>query len=175
MYQGSAAYSLYGAERRHPQEVERHAPFEVVRGDGLDAQVRQGVSRDFLARFSVAMAVIAVFVVLGFCRVSLTTATVTQLQKTASLKEDIVSAQVTNNELQVERSVLSSSSRIDRIATQNYGMVYPTSSDSIRIDDAQGAPGAASLQTPIQAMDDPEASADDAQPANAIDHRLSVS
>lgn len=175
MYQGSAAYSLYGAERRHPQEVERHAPFEVVRGDGLDARARQGVSRAFLARFSVAMALIAVFVVLGFCRIALTTSTVMQLQRTAALKEDIISAQMANNDLQIERSVLSSSSRIDRIATQNYGMVYPTSSDTIRIDGKQGAPDAASLQTPIQAMGDPEASADAAQPVNAIDHRLAES
>ena len=166
---------MYGAEQRRPQEVERHAPFEVVHGGGLDAQARQGVSRSFLARFSVVMAFVAAFVLLGFCRIALTTATVTQLQRTAVLKEDIVTAQVANNDLQVERSVLSSSSRIDRIATQNYGMVYPTSSDSIRLEEGQGAPDAASLQTPIQTVDDAEASADAAQPADAIDPRLSES
>ena len=90
MYQGSEAYSLYGAERVRRQES--HAPFEVVRGGGLDAQVRQGVSHTFVSRLVVAMAAVTVFVCLGFCRVALTTATVSQLQQTASLKEDIVSA-----------------------------------------------------------------------------------
>ena len=149
MYQGSEAYSLYGAERVRRQES--HAPFEVVRGGGLDAQVRQGVSP-----------------------------TVSQLQQTASLREDIVSATATNNDLQIERSVLSSSSRIDRIATQNYGMVYPTSSDSITVGESGNFDEA--LSTPIAADaaeeaadEDPEASADATQNAAAADPRLMTS
>ncbi len=178
MYQGSEAYSLYGAERVRRQES--HAPFEVVRGGGLDAQVRQGVSHTFVSRLVVAMAAVTVFVCLGFCRVALTTATVSQLQQTASLKEDIVSATATNNDLQIERSVLSSSSRIDRIATQNYGMVYPTSSDSITVGESGNLDEA--LSTPIAADaaeeaadEDPEASADATQNAAAADPRLMTS
>ena len=116
--------------------------------------------------------------VLGY--VALTTATVSQLQQTASLKEDIVSATATNNDLQIERSVLSSSSRIDRIATQNYGMVYPTSSDTITV--GESADLDAALSTPVAADaaeeaadEDPEASADATQNAATADPRLMTS
>ena len=43
-------------------------------------------------------------------------------------------AELHNNELKVERSILSNSSRIGRIATQSYGMVLPEQVDTINLD-----------------------------------------
>jgi cell division protein FtsL len=131
-YAGSEARVLDAAERR-TQEVERHAPFEVVEGGGLDARARQGVSGRFLRRFEIFMICTAALLALGAVRVAMTSATVATLQQNAALEQKISTSEDDNGELQIEHSVLSSSSRIDLIATENYGMVRPTSTDTITL------------------------------------------
>ena len=57
------------------------------------------------------------------------------VRKIEESSEGVVAAErVTRTELQVERSALSSADRIQRIATQNYGMVYATEVDTVVID-----------------------------------------
>lgn len=151
-YTGSEAYRLdYGAQQRARQE-ERHAPFSVVEGDGLDARARQGVSRLFLGRVSLFAAAFALFAALGLCRVAISAATIGCLSSNGRLESSITAAQKLNGELQMERSVLSSSARIDQIATQLYGMVYPVSTDSITVTSADesaqgGQPSADAAQS----------------------------
>lgn len=140
-YWGPEAFDLDVVEGRHPRQDRGRAPFEVVEGGGLDARAREGVSRAFVQRLRAFVAVASLFVALGACRVLLTSATVGILQQNVALEEGIDDARALNGDLKIERSVLSSSTRIDRIATQNYGMVYPTSTDSVTIGDAAQASG----------------------------------
>ena len=128
-YQAAEAYSMGAAERRREREQRQQQPrpsFEVVSGGGLDARVRAGVSPVFVARVRAVVAVAAVLIVLGMARVSLSAATVTLLQSNSDLSAQISDTQTANEELMIERSVLSSNARITRIATQNYGMALPS-------------------------------------------------
>lgn len=131
-YQGSEAYSVETAERRR-ERLERQArpSLEVVSGGGLDARARAGVSTAFVARVRVALVLAAVLICMGMARVALSAATVSLLQSNADLSAQIEDAQALNSDLRIERSVLSSNSRISRIATQNYGMVLSTESVSV--------------------------------------------
>lgn len=137
-YQGSEAIDEEVAVRHNTRrevevDVEQRPSFEVVTGGGLDARARAGVSPVFLSRVKAAVATSLFVLGLFACRVALTTATVSTLQSNASIKTEIKNAQSINDDLQVERSVLSSSSRISRIATQNYGMTLSTDREVIDV------------------------------------------
>lgn len=126
-YQGSEAMSVGAPERGRERLVERRdAPaFEVVTGGGLDARARAGVSPVFVARLRAALVVFAALLVLGMVRVALSSATISLLSSNAQLSSSIEASEALNDQLRVQRSVLSSNARISRIATQNYGMVLP--------------------------------------------------
>ena len=128
-YQGAEAFRYADVEREFAREPRRD--FDVVRGGGIDAEVRRGVSQGFLVIARMAVFAIALFVALGACRVAITTHTVNCLRANVTLRSNIDEAQALNSELRMERSVLSSSSRICRIAIQNYGMVYPLRHETI--------------------------------------------
>ena len=131
-YQGSEAYWMETAEPRRELAPEPgRASLEVVEGGGLDARVRRGVSARFLARFRVALLAVAVLFVLGAARVALTSGTVRLLQENSSLKTQISEVEASSSDLKIARSVLSSNSRIARIATQNLGMVLATGHDTV--------------------------------------------
>lgn len=143
-YQGSVAYQAEGTATRRERNVsERAASFEVVSGGGLDAQARRGVSQQFVARVRAVVAVAAVLLVLGAARVAISSATVAMLTANEGLKTEISETETANGELKIARSVLSSNSRITRIATQNLGMVTPTSYEVLTVapsaDDADDA------------------------------------
>ena len=124
-------------EFEYARERERAAELDVVRGGGIDARVRQGVSHRFVTIASYVMATVALLVALGVCRVALTTVTVSQLRSNVSLRSSIETAQKVNADLRIERSVLSSSSRICRIAEQNCGMTMATTFDEIALPSAE--------------------------------------
>ena len=153
MYTGSEAYRLDASEGALNQRRARPS-FEVVEGAGLDAQVRRGVSPSFLARVRVVAIVAVVLAVLGIARVGVFAATVSVLSDNTAMRSDLKEARSTEDELKIERSVLSSSSRIDRIATQNYGMVRADSSEKM----SAGAAAAASASS--DQGDSSDASAD---------------
>ncbi|WP_051353775.1 FtsB/FtsL family cell division protein [Atopobium fossor] len=132
------AYPLTQAQSLEAQESRRVArqtrpAFEVVEGAGLDARVRQGVSDVFLSRVRMAALAIVVFAVLAITRVTLYAATASSLQANAELRSQIKMAQSLENDLKVTSSALSNSSRIDRIATQNYGMVRASQTEVISL------------------------------------------
>ena len=158
-YQGSEAYNMSATEvRRERTQVEQRPSFEVVTGGGLDARARAGVSPRFVARVRAVVAPAAVLVVLGMARVAITSATVALLTSNASLSEQISEAQTLNEQLRIERSVLSSNARISRIATQNYGMVL--SSEFVTLDLSASAEGEAGDQGQQSADGDAAQSAD---------------
>lgn len=138
MQQGSEAYrldaSFEGARRRHA------APsFEVVEGRGLDAQERRGVSAAFVGRLKVAAIVAIVLVTIGIVRVGIYAAAVGVLAENTAMRTELKEARATQDDLLVERSVLSSTSRISRIATQVYGMVPAESPE--KMDASQSGEG----------------------------------
>lgn len=138
--------NMYGSEALEYEEMIRTRParstesqpsFEVVSGGGLDARVRAGVSSEFLARVKMVVAAAVLLFVLGSLRVALTSMTVAQLSSNAEMREQISDFITNNDNLRVERSLMSSAGRIDRIAVQNYGMVVPASYDVIVLDTAE--------------------------------------
>ena len=146
-YQGSEAYSVETAERRRERLERQAAPsFEVVTGGGLDARARAGVSATFVARVRAVLAVAAVLIVLGMARVGIAAATVSLLSSNSALSTQIEEVSSLNEQLRVQRSVLSSNARITRIATQNYGMVLTGDAVTVDLgstDEAEAADGEA--------------------------------
>lgn len=156
-YQGSEAIDLEYAERRRARQQRQVAPsFEVVSGGGLDAKVRGGVSYEFLVRVAVICSIALALLVIGAVRVVLSTATVSTLRANATLRTEVSEAQSLNDELKIERSVLSSSTRIGRIATQNYGMVFSGETMSVNI--AEDAAAATDEAADAAATEDAQAS-----------------
>ncbi len=138
MYTGSEAYRLDASEGALNQRRARPS-FEVVEGAGLDARVRRGVSASFLARIRIVAVVAVILAVIGIARVGVFAAAVSVLSENATMRSDLKEARSTEDELKIERSVLSSSSRIDRIATQNYGMVRADSTEQMSAGSAAAA------------------------------------
>jgi len=175
-YQGSEALDMETAERRATRHEEARAPrssFSVVTGGGLDARARRGVSTEFLTRVKMAVAVSMTLIALGVCRVALTTASVSLLQGNVTLRSEIKEAKSYNDDLQVERSILSSASRIDRIATQNYGMVLSDSYDVLDLtatnDGASTTADTASAQTDSEVSGTTQTDGEAAQTAEETD------
>lgn len=166
MYTGSEAYRLDASEGALNQRRARPS-FEVVEGAGLDAQVRRGVSPSFLARVRVVAIVAVVLAVLGIARVGVFAATVSVLSDNTTMRSDLKEARSTEDELKIERSVLSSSSRIDRIATQNYGMVRADSSEKMSAGAAAAAASASSDQDGSSDASDNQGTSGDSASADA--------
>lgn len=167
MYTGSEAYRLDASEGALNQRRARPS-FEVVEGAGLDAQVRRGVSASFLARIRIAAVVAVILAVIGLARVGVFAATVSVLSENTTMRSDLKEARSTEDELKIERSVLSSSSRIDRIATQNYGMVRADSTEQMSACSAAAAASdsSASDEGPDQAASDQATSGDSSSDAS---------
>lgn len=114
------------APRSYEREESYRQPrpvFDVVEGAGLDAKVRQGVSRDFVAGLARLAVAVVFFVALGALRVGLCAQTLSALTSASELRQEILEAEALEADLKVTRSVLSNSTRIEHIATENYGMV----------------------------------------------------
>ncbi len=166
-YQGSEAlYMDYAdAGRAFEQEAERPS-LEVLTGGGLDARVRRGVSTEFIHKVARALIVTAVFIALGFVRVCVSSATVAALTENSSLRSQVSDAKNLNDDLKIERAVLSSNSRIARIATQNYGMVL--SNDAVSVSVGEAAEQEAAEQQAAEASEAARAQAEaDSQSAVA--------
>ena len=143
-YQGSEARSLDAAERGQLGRNARRqgAPsFDVVEGRGLDARVRCGVSPQFRARVTVAAVLIACVLLVDFARVVIMTAAAGTVSANEELRTEIRDARSTEKDLRVTSAMLSSESRIERIATQNYGMTRAgdTSSEQGVVDKVSGS------------------------------------
>lgn len=135
-YTGSAAYAYDEAWEAAPGRADgqgRRAPLEVVEGGAPSREAARASSQALMARFRAFVAVVAVLAVVGLARVALTAATVAQLADNQATQAQAASLESDNMELETERSALSSSERIDRIATENYGMVRATSSDTVSV------------------------------------------
>lgn len=154
-YMGTEAYDLDASRGAFAPQGARS--FETIEGAGLDARERAGVSRQVLSTLKVLAAVAAIFMVLSAARVGVFTYAATILSQNSTMRSELKEARSLQDDLRVQRSVLSSASRIDRIATQSYGMVLAGDSVKLAVGDAEAA-AAAETETSASA---------DAQETNA--------
>ncbi len=113
-------------EHEYAPEKSTRTSFEVVPGGGLDADARRGVSSQFIQRVKLIAVAAALFLTLGVVRIGISTATVSTLQANNVIRNEMRATTATNDSLRVSRSLLASTTRIERIATQNYGMTLET-------------------------------------------------
>lgn len=132
-YRGSEAFDLDMDRAQTAREPGGQRSLTVVEGGHLDEDVRRGVSPRFLHWARVVVVAVAIVCALGAVRVALTAATVALTSGNATLVEQVKEARDLNGDLKAERSLLSSGSRIMRIATQVYGMVYNPATTSVDV------------------------------------------
>ena len=113
-------------EHEYAPEQSTRTSFEVVPGGGLDADARRGISSQFIQRVKLIAVAAVLFLMLGVVRIGISTATVSTLQSNNVIRNEMRATTVTNDSLRISRSLLASTTRIERIATQNYGMTLET-------------------------------------------------
>lgn len=156
-YMGTEAYDLDASRGAFAPQGARS--FETIEGAGLDARERAGVSRQVLSTLKVLAALAAVFMVLSAARVGVFTYAATILSQNSTMRSELKEARSLQDDLRVQRSVLSSASRIDRIATQSYGMVLAGDSVKLAVGDAEAAAAAETEPETSASADAQEASA----------------
>lgn len=139
-YMGTEAYDLDASRGAFAPQGARS--FETIEGAGLDARERAGVSRQVLSTLKVLAVVAAIFMVLSAARVGVFTYAATILSQNSTMRSELKEARSLQDDLRVQRSVLSSASRIDRIATQSYGMVLAGDPVKLAAGDAEAAAAA---------------------------------
>ncbi len=145
-YQGSEALNIDFAEGGEALEQAARPSFQVLPGGGLDARARKGVSAQFIANVRTVVVLAAVLIAIGLVRVAISSATVVALSNNSTLRSEVSDAKNLNDDLKIERAVLSSNSRIARIATQNYGMVLSSDAMTVEVGEAAEAEQAAAEQ-----------------------------
>lgn len=140
LFQGNAAYEL---AYQDVLEAPVREPLSVHQGGGLDIRSNAEAMSSLFRIIKIAIVLTTVFAVLGGVRVALTTQTVTLLEQVREAKTTLANETDTQTELQIERSALLSSDRIQKIATESYGMVYASDVDTISIDTGDAADDAA--------------------------------
>ncbi len=160
-YGSSEARSLDGYDQRYEERQASARPsFDVYEGAGLDAHVREGVTPGFLVWAKRAVLLGIMIVALGFARVAISAATISTLQANADLETQIEDATNLYNDLKASKATLSNPSRVERIATQNYGMVAAdpevldaSGTDSTNADGTSAAKDASSTQADAEVAD----------------------
>ena len=96
----------------------------VLEGGGLDQMARRSASPTFLKAAVCAVALMITLFIVGSVSIALTSGSVSILQSNETISAQISQAEDANADLRIACSLLSSSDRIGRIATQNLHMVY---------------------------------------------------
>lgn len=169
-YMGTEAYDLDASRGAFAPQGARS--FETIEGAGLDARERAGVSRQVLSTLKVLAAVAAIFMVLSAARVGVFTYAATILSQNSTMRSELKEARSLQDDLRVQRSVLSSASRIDRIATQSYGMVLAGDSVKLAVGDAEAAAAAAAEAETSASADAQETSASTAASPEEVASQL---
>lgn len=119
----SEAIDITSVERDYERQQTVACPsFEVVPGGGLDAHARRGVSTQFISAVMTVVLAFALIFTIGVGRVVLSTMTVSKLQANNETRTALRQMTAENDNLRISRSLLSSNTRIEKIATQRYGM-----------------------------------------------------
>lgn len=172
-YTGSEATRL-DVYRGESLQQQRQATLRTVAGEGADARARAGVTSEFLAKYKVFLAIVAIVGALCVARVGTFAIAAGIMADNATMRTQIEESTTLANQLRIQRSVLSSTSRIDRIATQTYGMVAADSAEQM----TAGATSAASEDeasaeqvddaTSEQASDEASDAASDAKSSDEV-------
>lgn len=174
MYQGSEAVRLDYLGEATPQRAARTS-FEVVEGSGLDHLERRGVSSQFVANLKLAAIICAALVVLCVARIGVYSMAVGTLASNETMRTELKQTRALEDDLRIQRSVLSSSQRIDRIATQSYGMVLAGGAEKLAVadasvaDDATAADDATDAQATDKATDATQAQKSSDEMASEVD------
>ena len=107
-----------------PEPEARALELTPHEGRGLDRRERQALDPVWRRVFKVFVVCAAIMAALGVLRVQMTVWCVESLSANAELRAEAHEAEEDARAFAVEESVLSSADRIERIATQNLGMVY---------------------------------------------------
>lgn len=119
----SEAIDITSVEKDYERQQTVASPsFEVVPGGGLDAHARRGVSTQFVSAVMTVVLAFALIFTIGVGRVVLSTMTVSKLQANNETRTALRQMTAENDNLRISRSLLSSNTRIEKIATQRYGM-----------------------------------------------------
>lgn len=169
-YMGTEAYDLDASRGAFAPQGARS--FETIEGAGLDARERAGVSRQVLSTLKVLAAIAAVFMVLSAARVGVFTYAATILSQNSTMRSELKEARSLQDDLRVQRSVLSSASRIDRIATQSYGMVLAGDPVKLAAGDAEAAAAAEAEAETSASADAQETSASTATSPEEVASQL---
>ena len=110
--------------------------------------------------------------VLSAARVGVFTYAATILSQNSTMRSELKEARSLQDDLRVQRSVLSSASRIDRIATQSYGMVLAGDSVKLAVGDAEAAAAAEAEAENSASVDAQETSASTAASPEEVASQL---
>lgn len=121
---GLATPAREGSAAPHLTFALEDTSFVTVEGGGLDARVREGVSTTLTRTVGVVLAAALTLFIVGTASVATTSATVSLLEGNATIQSDIKALKDENDDLRIACSILSSTERVHRIATQNLGMTY---------------------------------------------------
>lgn len=171
MYEGSAARRIDAYEGSYAQQSMQPS-FGVIEGAGLDARVRAGVSAQFITAFKLFLVCTAALLSLCLVRVGIYSAANSLLIENTTMRTELKDARATRDELRIERSVLSSTSRISRIATQAYGMVLADSSETLTVGAAAAAAEAAAEAEAQAATEQQEAATEVDEAAQSSEEQV---
>ena len=131
MYRGSQALRLDDAAYEY--EYGWEPSFTPVEGGKAQGQERRAATFAFpnIGAFLVALAI--VLFVAGGISVAITSGTVGRLNSNKQTKEQIHELVSSNEELIVERSMLSQADRVSQIAEENLGMVYASDAQELEL------------------------------------------
>lgn len=135
MYQEGSAVRTFTQDTQ-AETVAQPTPARRLRvheGDALDARERSGVDGAFVRRVRYCLLALGILLVLGVARVAICCNTVAALSANQSLRAEVTQAQDEAGELRIENSVLSNTTRVTRIATENYGMVYAGAGETLDV------------------------------------------
>ena len=121
---GLATPAREGSAAPHLSFALEDTSFVTVEGGGLDARVREGVSATLTRTVGVVIVAALTLFSVGTVSVATTSATVAVLEANSRTSSDIKALEMENDDLRIACSILSSSDRVHRIATQNLGMTY---------------------------------------------------
>lgn len=149
-YAGQAARSV--APERAPRP-----DVQVIPGTRTDNPAFRSISLEFARAFKLALVAVVALAIICTLRVWLSAATVGTLDSVNALESTLSSARATTSELEIQHSILSSSTRIEDEAAK-IGMVAPANVEYLKIvlpgKVALNADGSISLANTLQNIED---------------------
>lgn len=122
-YHGYSRFAGQAARGLAPKRQAR-PDVHVIPGQRTSNPALQGISPEHAFAFKLALAIIITIAALCSVRVWLSASTVAMLDNVNTIESTLTSAQAKTNELEIQHSILSSSTRIEEEASK-IGMIAP--------------------------------------------------